>query len=294
MSDIWYLSVPKIMHCYWGGQYLSFLRFMTVYSFWQCNPDWEIHLYEPETVSTVNTWNRSHEFHDYKNIDYKNGLYKIPTIKRKSISDLKFIKEEYAEVHKSDLLRWYLLSKIGGLWSDMDILYFKPMTSLFCNSIRQRDTETFYATYKVENKHAIGFLMSNGKSEMFKMVHAISQESYISHNYQCFGADILNKYFRDTSKIKNSFNLQNDPVYFLQWNNGDLLFEKNGMNFISRYSIGLHWYAGHKLAKGNVQNINHTNFTKFNQGTIHKLLNIYYKNNRFDEYAEDFHCNANV
>ena len=37
------------------------------------------------------------------------------------------------ESFKADFLRWRLLATAGGLWSDFDIIYFKPMESLYLN-----------------------------------------------------------------------------------------------------------------------------------------------------------------
>ena len=40
-------KIPKKAHFYWGGERLSFLRWMTLKSFRIFNPDWEIILHRP-------------------------------------------------------------------------------------------------------------------------------------------------------------------------------------------------------------------------------------------------------
>ena len=40
--------IPKIFHSYWDGSPLSFLQYLTVKTFQDLNPDWEINLYIPK------------------------------------------------------------------------------------------------------------------------------------------------------------------------------------------------------------------------------------------------------
>ena len=49
--------IPKTMKFFWGNETLSWMRYMTLYSFRKLNPDWkiELHLCPPSTIK-YKTW----------------------------------------------------------------------------------------------------------------------------------------------------------------------------------------------------------------------------------------------
>jgi len=123
--------IPKHLHLYWGGgKKLSYLRYLTVFSFVQLNPDWKITVWYPEKNTNISNWKTNeHSKYCYNGIDYFYKLIDIsPNVSLEKANMVGF--SDLSEVHKSDLHRWKILHEIGGWWSDFDILYFKPMASL--------------------------------------------------------------------------------------------------------------------------------------------------------------------
>jgi len=53
--------IPKRMFFYWSGNDLSWMRYMTLYSFRKMNPNWEIILYLSDNVNKIKTWNSGEE-----------------------------------------------------------------------------------------------------------------------------------------------------------------------------------------------------------------------------------------
>jgi hypothetical protein len=49
--------------------------------------------------------------------------------------------ENMAEVHKNDYIRISALNHYGGLWSDTDIIYFRPMVNIPVNIPENKDKE---------------------------------------------------------------------------------------------------------------------------------------------------------
>jgi hypothetical protein len=44
---MWHLKeIEKTLHTYWGGDSMSYLRYLTLASFRKLNPDWKIFLYK--------------------------------------------------------------------------------------------------------------------------------------------------------------------------------------------------------------------------------------------------------
>ena len=55
---MWQLQkIPKLAHFYWGNDTLSFLRYLSIYTFSKFNPDWRIQFYYPaQKYHGARTW----------------------------------------------------------------------------------------------------------------------------------------------------------------------------------------------------------------------------------------------
>ena len=261
----WELSIPKILHVYWGGNNLSFLRYLTVTTFMRHNPDWEIRFYYPTHPTTHMTWLTHEQKHAQPSTDFTPELMKLPIIKT-PIDFTKYgFSNELSEVHKSDVLRLILLSSIGGLWSDMDIFYFKPMSWFYLNDKKYKHIETFYCNR--EYGHSIGFLMATKDNRFFaKLGEGLKQVSQFSPlNYQAFGATMYNRYFRGEGSVEAwtpAINIDMDVVYsHVAGTTADLLDPNKPPNFTKK-SLGIHWYAGDETWK---------NFLKDTDGGQHDV-----------------------
>jgi len=242
----WELNIPKILHVYWGGGSLSYLRFMTVKTFMNLNPDWEIRFYYP-THPTINmTWFTPEQKHNVTTTDFIPEIMKLPITKIPvNFNDYGY-PNDIPEVHKSDILRLLLLSTIGGLWSDMDIFYFKPMSWFYLNHKKNRDIQTFYCNR--EYGHSIGFLMAAKENRFFaKLSEGIKGASkFMPLNYQTFGATMYNRYFRGEGSVEAwtpAINISMDVVYAHRAGDTVELLSAGKPKF-TRESIGIHWYAG--------------------------------------------------
>ena len=52
----WNLKSPKILHIYWGGGIMTYIRFLTIKSFMNQNPDWTIMFWYPKFPNENMTW----------------------------------------------------------------------------------------------------------------------------------------------------------------------------------------------------------------------------------------------
>ena len=109
-------------------------------------------------------------------------------------------KKNLAEVHKNDFIRVNAMYLYGGLWSDMDIIYFKPVNELEVNKPENKDKQIFVciASYG----HSTGFNMATAESEFFMHLRDNLNRCYQSTNYQCWGPDMWNRYFKTLAHIK--------------------------------------------------------------------------------------------
>jgi len=242
----WELSIPKILHVYWGGGSLSYLRYLTVETFMKYNPDWEIRFYYPTHPTTHMTWFTPEQKHAVPTTDFVPKLMELPITKIPvNFNDYGY-PNDIPEVHKSDILRLILLSTVGGLWSDMDIFYFKPMSWFYLNHKKNRDIQTFYCNR--EYGHSIGFLMAAKENRFFaKLSEGIKGASkFMPLNYQTFGATMYNRYFRGEGSVEAwtpAINISMDVVYAHRAGDTVELLSAGKPKF-TRESIGIHWYAG--------------------------------------------------
>jgi hypothetical protein len=274
---MWRLNnIPKVLHVYWGGGKMSYLRYLTIETFRYYNPDWEVILYKPAVNQVAIHWKTKEQ--DYAD-HYEDYLDKVETlgvlVKSVDFTTMGF-PDTAAEVHKSDFLRWELLSHVGGVWADMDILFIKPMDELSFNIKKNRGVNTVFCIS--DYGHSIGFLMGSENNSCFRKIREASYAEYQGRYYQCIGSLLCNKIFPDMAAVTASgaepYNLPMDVVYAHNANNVKDLFAPSAMEKLTDNSIGIHWYAGNSIAG---QYLNTTNGGLTNRGTsiIDKYITLY-------------------
>lgn len=245
-ENIWNLTqIPRIFHIYWGGGVMPYIRFLTVKSFMKYNPDWKIMFWYPKLPKTHTTWLTGELCYPVNCDDYKSEMLKLPITSTGVDFDEIGFKNTATEVHKSDFIRLHLLTTYGGVWSDMDIIYFKPITNLLVNTVENRNKETFVCTSGYG--HSIGFLMGQSTSTFFKLLLEIIKSRGVPTQYQAIGPTLYNEHFRNIesiNQISSAVNLDMDVVYSHDASSiPDFL--KNTPPRFTEGSIGAHWYAGH-------------------------------------------------
>lgn len=246
---MWYLTnIPKICHIYWGGGQLLYLRYLTVKTFIKFNPDWQVVLWCPEKSFTGKSWGIEHNYLPLNPKlcrDYLPDLLKLPvTVMTENFNDLGF-RSNTPEVHKADFIRINALHLYGGLWTDLDILYFKPISELKVNTAENKDKEV-YVCISPSYGHSTGFNMAIEGSKFFGKLKDKLAEEYKPNYYQCWGPDIFNKYFKTFGSIANGVNLDMDVVYAHDCYTMPELLKDVPARF-TEGSIGCHWYAGHSM-----------------------------------------------
>lgn len=246
----WNLNIPKILHVYWGGTALPYLRYMTLLSFSRHNPDWEIILWQPKYPSSkLVTWTTNELNYKGQWVDTLPEALELPKLEQRFVDFSEFgISNETSEVHKSDYLRYYVLYTYGGVWSDMDIIYIDQIAKLRVNNnIQNSFIETFVCISPIYG-HSIGFLMASKGNAFFSKV--LASIKIQPEKYQCIGSLLLNEHYPtlvSISKITSVRDIGMEAVYCYDAKNIRLLYQSNIWKF-KPGAIGLHWYAGHKLA----------------------------------------------
>lgn len=258
--------IPKTIHFYWGAKKLPFLRYLCLYSFIKQNCDWKVKLHVPATLGPNQpTWHTVEQKETTKthqlSRDYMAQARSLPIeIVTHDFKKYSFNNNAH-EVHKSDFLRWILLSSEGGVWSDNDIIFTQPMSFMTDNTTKNAGCDTVVCQYP-HGAHAIGFLMSSQKNAFYTAVSHLARKNFRSNRYQSLGSDILNTKFPKlmrSSKNCKLLRLNPNTVYSVT-NIPDFLSPKT---YIQNYpdAIGFHWYGGHPRISKVEATINSDNYT---------------------------------
>jgi len=280
--------IPKVMNFFWSGKILSWMRYMTLYSFKKLNPDWEVVLY----VSSYNDikkkpWpdnNVQEFFSGYSEQDY---FSKVSCLGLK-IREVNGITDKLDPVRASDVFRWYLLYKQGGFYSDMDILYVKPLES-FYQKVCKYETVMAY-TSSPTNYFSIGFLGSVPGNVFFRDLFEVAT-SRVEGCYQTSGTVSIYQLVADrkdwhkvvphTNQLalyhkKYGVNIFTDfqsAVYPYSYRQIEEIFASSNKQ-LPKESIALHWFAGAALAQKFNKKLTHKNYMNYNNLFCHLAMQV--------------------
>ena len=244
---MWHLNqIPKIAHFYWGGKPLTFLQYLSIYTFWKLNPDWQIYYHEPKFPTGNISWATHEQKYNFTGKNYYLASHDVPVTCMYWDMNSFGLPNDMSEVHKSDILRWHLLSTMGGLWSDFDVLYFKPMSALSFNNQICSSFNTGVSICRYG--HSIGFLLSSANNPYYARLFYNAKANYKPHEYQSMGVKSINN-FPNIHVINNTgvnaYNIPMDTVYPYDASNIIKMLVTNDLSNITPNTIGIHWYAGH-------------------------------------------------
>ena len=261
-------EVPKKIFFYWGNPVMSWLRYMTLYSFRKFNPDWEMELHVSHIDIKDKYWHTSEDqdFHSYKGKNYLPEVEKLGV----KIKECPVFIEDAGPSHNSNFFKWNELATGGGIYSDMDILFVKPIEEYY-NQIQYFQTGLSYSSEQVQPGHggyySIGFMFSSGGNVFFKDVFDYSREHCDLKSYQGAGVDVLYKMLERNQGMKPYVNglsyIPMDTVYpWRHYQQRD--FFHSCHTELPEETIGIHWYAGHPEAQEFNNNISPDTLCDYN------------------------------
>ena len=264
---MWHLTqIPKVAHFYWGGGPLSYLRFLSVQSFKKQNPNWQVKVHQPMTNSQAPTdWTN-----DIKQ-DYRKQINTLGVAIVVHDFDSYGFSNQAHEVHKSDFLRWRLLATEGGVWSDIDIFYTKPIECLEENKAQYAMVDVALCPLKPPHKHTVGFMLASQDNNFYRYISEIALTNYNPDVYQCMGSDLINSRFENFENFGPKFPnnefvfLDKNCVYTITSKTIESFYQQTNKKHNSPGIIGYHWFGGHprsqefenNLQPNTMQNYNH-------------------------------------
>jgi len=235
--------IDKRMFFYWGADKMSWLRYLSIYTFIKHNPDWETILVIPYKLSRRKEWSSSEQTGKYTGNDYTEQAKSLVTeVRVLNMKDLNSC-NEMSEVYKSDIARNWLVWKYGGVYSDTDIIWTKPLTI--------DDEVTMLVSY---NKcyYSIGLIGGEKDNRFFKDLYDKSIKASHCSNYQGFGNMLYPKEPPERLRIKyyNNIILSIPKVwiYSIEAGSEKDIFNESELK-LDKEAIGLHWFGGHPISR---------------------------------------------
>jgi hypothetical protein len=275
-KKIWHLNkIPKIFHLYWGGDKLTYLRYLTAYTLRKLHPDWTIKVHCPAVVFNGDiSWST----HEHALI----GLNKVGDqqyFEKLKDLDIEFVyhdfekigfKNDVPENFKSDFIRYYLLYTEGGVWSDFDILYYKPIEYAEFNKKANRDKQ-IGASIIDKEYFPTAFLLSQPNSWFYKKLTRKILSYFNPKEYQSAGPAFYTDEFLKMIDNFDGFCFSPEIFQTLTYRDTKNMFVNNvDLPF---HSIAVHWFAGDVLSQIHNQKINENNFSYQNSTISNLILN---------------------
>lgn len=243
----------KTCYFYWDASPMALLQTFGVISFHKYNPDWGIVVcvtrqrdqFKPNTYTR--TYTGPDYFHLIANLDYVE-------IREIDIRDYD-LPTDASTVLATDLFRMRILYREGGVYSDHDVIWLKPM-SVFngiehLGNMKDFDCMACYYGYTTGH-HNVSIMMAEKGSRFLKTI--IDAQNIVRGKYtdQCWSAELFNRMFPSWDVLKNQFPRMLAVKYetFYPYSTFDLspLFKQDDLSVLNDNVMAVHWFAGNILS----------------------------------------------
>lgn len=255
-------KIPKVCHLFWESRPMSYLQTLTITTFHKQNPDWDILIYTPIQKDTCTV----RYVAEYKGVDYFHTVRNLPYVHiiNVDISDYG-INEKLHNILRSDILRYNLLYNIGGVWSDFDVLWLRPIEKLFELKSLGKVTTKDFGTFVCRNKwntefNNISILISARKHPLYKKLIDTCMKiqddckNTDTLQHQAFGTTMLDNLWQTAQQTIEEFNdVVAFPYYtfypYSIFKLEELYKQTKVEKALQPETIALHWWFGHKYSK---------------------------------------------
>lgn len=260
--------IPKQIFFFWGNEQMSWMRYMTLKSFRLFNPDWKMILYVSKCTILNKPWTDEvlQDFFSFNGVNYYADIKELNIeIREWDLNKINIKRDinitNISPSQMSNFFKWYTLYEIGGIYSDLDIIYFKPIDKFYNELVN-----SLYDTAICETSYlSIGLLASVKNNKFFLDIFDSCFANFDEKIYQTAGVwniaklygyqslwtygtfiDKARKKYPDLSFYNIPFNL----VYPLDSNYIEYAFTKDiKISNLPSNTIGYHWYAAHPIAQ---------------------------------------------
>lgn len=249
-------NIPKICHLMWDGYPMAELNTFTPLTFHRLNPDWKIIVHltkqKPEELG------KNVYVPEYKGKDYFHLVREMDFVEIREVDLIELeINTAMPACSNSDMFRRRILYEEGGVWSDFDVIWLRPM-SHFVNIDCKGDPNDFEGTVSFHQYthgfHNISNIVSEKGSGFIKSLIDFEKTIEPPYEHQSYGSSMLNKrYPTYESVIKEHPRMLAIPYetfYPYSILNMNQLWKRVNLSLIeSKNVMCVHWFNGHRLTQ---------------------------------------------
>jgi hypothetical protein len=254
--------IPKLCHFIWThGSAMSELQTLSVISFHRHNPYWKIivHLIkQTQEELPKNIW-----VPDYTGDDY---FHIIESLKYVEIRKVDLVKEGIGinkhSIQASDMLRFRVLYKKGGVYSDFDTLWLRSMNefkniSCYGDPLNFETTVCYYG-FTIGHHNESNIVSEPGGNYLHGLIEEQNEIKPPFDDYQTFLSSLLNNKYPRYVLLKDKYPrvmaIQYKTFYPYSIFNLAQLYQQNDLSPIDSEVMAIHWFNGHELSKDYVNN----------------------------------------
>lgn len=252
-------DIPRICHLYFGGSGpMAKLMVFTILSFHRYNPEWQIKVYKTKQKNNELGKNKYVSVYDGK--DYFYMIESLPYVNIKVIDVTDYgIKKDIHSILGSDMFRMKILYDEGGLYSDFDMLWLKPIEELM-NVDYFGDIDEFQSTvcfHKwIIGHHTASNILARPRSEFILSIIKEQQKIKAPYGHLDFSTALMNKKYPELKSIPF-------PVLALRYRtfypysifNLNQLYKADDITPLQDKNVlGIHWFNGHELSQQYIKN----------------------------------------
>lgn len=239
---------------------MSMLQTFTVTSFHKYNPDWQINIYMPQKKYDGSM--RFNFIPDYTGPDYFHLIRDLNYVNIVKINlDDYGIRKDLHDILRSDIFRYHILYQVGGVWSDFDVVWLKPMEHF--HNVEYHGEGPIESVDAVASfmggtggGHSIGIMIHRQHDEYAKALTEHAKQVSPPFTHEKFGGDMINSHYpnlKSLSKFGNIIGARFETYYPYNIHPPKKTIQKlysgNDLSCINNNVICLHWYNGHVLSK---------------------------------------------
>ena len=247
---------------YWGGSTnMPLLMVFSVLSFHKLNPDWKIIIYR--TIQKDEDLGRNPYDYYYTGNDHFWMIEAMDFVEIRIFDAIEYgIKKDIHSICGSDMFRTKILYENGGIYSDFDIIWLKPMSELAnVDCIGDPNDFEFNVCYYglTHRHHTLSVLMAEAGSLFLKDIIDLQNKLEPPYGDCSFSTFLLNDNYPIlddvTSKFPRVLALLYETFYPYSIFNMDQLWKENDLSPLkSKNTMCVHWFNGHPLSKDYMNN----------------------------------------
>ena len=242
---------------------MSRLQTFTVETFHRLNPDWNINVYMPRQTYDGG----SKYIPDYLGKDYFYLIREMDYVNIKIVDlDDYNINHNLHDILRSDILRYHILYNVGGVWSDFDIIWLKPMEHFhnieYHGNTPIDDVNTVVSFInETHGGHSIGVLIHCKNDPYVLSLINLTKQVKPPYGHEVFGSVMLSSKYPTLGslvKFENIIGAKFETYYPYNIHPPTPTIQKlyigNDLSCINNNVMCIHWYNGHKLSKQYINN----------------------------------------